>query len=69
MLLGKKYKYLIIHKSINKCKIHKKENQKTLHKQKRQKALYKGNYNNLGALMYLGVKIQVKGLPKYPLDQ
>lgn len=42
---------------------------KTPHKQKRQKALYKGNYNNLGALMYLGVKIQVKGLPKYPLDQ
>lgn len=51
------------------CKIHKKERQKTPHKQKRQKALYKGNYNNLGALMYLGVKIQVKGLPKYPLDQ
>lgn len=42
MLLGKKYKYLIIYKSNNKCKIHIKEKQKTPHKQKRQKALDKG---------------------------
>lgn len=68
MLLGKKYKYLIIYKSIDKCKIHKKEKQKTPHKQKDKKPYIKVN-NNLGALMYLGVKIQVKGLPKYPLDQ
>lgn len=50
------------------CKIHKKEKQKHLINKKDKKPYIKVN-NNLGALMYLGVKIQVKGLPKYPLDQ